>query len=159
MNESQRLADQIHRALNGDAWHGPSWREALEGVTREGAFRRPIPEAHTIAEIVMHATTWHDVVRRRLDGETPQVPDAEDWPPGTIRDEGAWTAAVSRLFQTGDALIAKVREIPAERLHEKRPGVDGTWYDLVIGELQHVLYHGGQVGLLKKAAVGATIEK
>jgi len=29
--------------------------------------------------------------------------------------------------------------------------VDGTWYELVIGELQHVLYHAGQAALLKKA--------
>ena len=157
MNDCERLADQIQRALNGNAWHGPSWREALEGVTREAAFLRPIPEAHTIAEIVMHATTWHDVVRRRLDGEAPDVPDAEDWPPGTIRDEAAWSAAVARLFETGSALAVTIREFPVERLHDRRPGVDGTWFDLIVGELQHVLYHGGQVGLLRKAAVRVVV--
>src|SRR6266496_1112352 len=80
MNESERLADQLTRALNGGAWYGPSWREALEGITREAALYRPIPEAHTIAEILLHATTWHDVVRRRLEGESPEVSDTQDWP-------------------------------------------------------------------------------
>jgi len=153
MSESERLADQLQRALHGDAWHGPSWKDALEGVMREASFHRAIPEAHTIAEIVMHATTWHDVVRRRLNGETPQVPDAEDWPPGTIRDDAAWSAAVERLFETGDALIATVRAFPATRLHEHRPGLDVTWFDMIAGELQHVTYHAGQVVMLKKAAV------
>jgi len=151
MNESQRLGDQITRALTGDAWHGPSWREALEGVTREAALHRPIPEAHTIAEILLHATAWHDVVRRRLEGESPQLSDAQDWPPATFSDEAAWSAAVARLFETGSALAATVGRFPAEKLQENRPGVDGTWYELVIGELQHVLYHAGQVTLLKKA--------
>ena len=151
MNESQRLGDQLTKALIGDAWHGPSWREALEGVTREAALHRPIAEAHTIAEILLHATTWHDVVRRRLEGESPQLSDSQDWPPAAFGDEPAWSAAAARLFETGSALAATVGRFPAEKLHEKRPGVDGTWYELVIGELQHVLYHAGQVTLLKKA--------
>jgi len=151
MNESQRLGDQLTKALTGDAWHGPSWREALEGVTREAALHRPIAEAHTIAEILLHATTWHDVVRRRLEGESPQLSDSQDWPPAAFGDEAAWSAAVANLFETGSALAATVGRFPAEKLHEKRPGVDGTWYELVIGELQHVLYHAGQVALLKKA--------
>jgi len=153
MNESERLADQIERALNGDAWHGPSWKEVLEGVSREAALQRPIPEAHSIAEIVRHATTWHDVVRRRLDGESPAVSDAEDWPAANLPDDAAWTAARSRLFDTGRALRETVARFPAERLKEKRPGVDDVWYHLVIGELQHVLYHAGQAAILKKAVV------
>jgi uncharacterized damage-inducible protein DinB len=153
MNESERLADQITKALNGGAWHGPSWREALEGVTPEAALQRPIPEAHSIGEILLHAATWHDVVRRRIEGETPEVSDAQDWPVAKFADESAWKAAVSRLFETGSALAETVRCFPAETLQDKRPGVDGTWYDLIIGELQHVLYHAGQVALLKKASV------
>jgi hypothetical protein len=37
---------------------------------------------------------------------------------------------------------------------EKRPDAEGTWYELAIGELQHVLYHAGQVSLLRKAGAG-----
>ena len=157
MNESERLADQLKRALNGDAWHGPSWRETLEGITREAALYRPIPEAHTIAEIVLHATTWHDVVRRRLQGESPEVSDAEDWPTAAFADEAAWSAAVARLFETGNALVATVGRFPVEKLQEKRQGTDGVWFELIIGELQHVLYHAGQVSLLKKAHARVTV--
>jgi hypothetical protein len=153
MNESERLAQQYERALNGDAWHGPSWREVLEGVTRETALRKPIPEAHSIAEIVLHATTWHDVVRRRLEGESPQVSDAEDWSAARFADDAAWDAAVRRLLESGRALRETVARFPVERLEATRPNTEGNWYELLIGELQHVLYHAGQVSLLKKAAV------
>jgi hypothetical protein len=153
MNECERLAQQYERALNGDAWHGPSWREALDGVTREAASRRPIPDAHSIAEIVLHAGTWHDVVRRRIEGEVPQVSDAEDWPPARLADDAAWEAAKRRLFETGEALRETVAKFPVDRLSAKRPNTDGSWYELLIGELQHVLYHAGQVALLKKASV------
>jgi hypothetical protein len=157
MNESTRLADQLRRALNGDAWHGPSWREALDGIGRDAALHRPIPDAHTIGEVVLHATTWHDVVRRRLNGESPQVSEAEDWPAAAFADEEAWRKTLGRLVETGEALVAVVGGFPAAKLHEKRPGSDGTWYELVIGELQHVLYHAGQVGVLRKARVPSAV--
>jgi hypothetical protein len=157
MNDCERLADQLKRALTGGAWHGPSWGETLEGIARETALHRPIPEAHTIAEIVLHATTWHDVVRRRLQGESPEVTEAEDWPAAAFVDEAAWSDAVERLFETGNALVATVSGFPAKKLHEMRPGTDGAWFDLIIGELQHVLYHAGQVALLKKVHVHESV--
>jgi hypothetical protein len=150
MNESERLAGELDKALHGGAWHGPSWREALEGVSLASALQRPIPEAHSIAEIVLHATTWHDVVRRRLDGESPQVPDSEDWPAAALPNDAAWSTAVGRLFETGRALCDTVRRFPPEQLHEQRPRVDDTWYGLISGELQHALYHAGQIAILKK---------
>jgi hypothetical protein len=152
MNESQQLAKQLDLALNGGAWHGPSWRELLDGVTAETATRRPIAGAHSIAEIVLHAATWHDVVRRRIEGEAPQVSDEEDWPAvPSGADQTWWSAAVGRLLETGSSLAATMRAFPVDRLKEARPGVDDNWYGLLMGELQHVLYHAGQVALLKKS--------
>lgn len=151
MNHSEHTADQLEKALFGETWYGPSWRELLEGVTPEAAHRRPIPEAHTIAEITLHAVTWHEAVRQRLLGEAPEVTDAQDWPEAEVREAGAWEETRNRVLESGRALCNAVREFPPERLHEARPGLDSTWYDLIVGEIQHVLYHAGQVGLLKKA--------
>lgn len=151
-NDCQRLAEQIEKAMNGEAWHGPSWRDNLHHVTREDALRRPIRGGHTIAEVVLHMTTWNVVVRRRMEGETPNVTEALDWPKAALKDEDAWNAVIARLFKSGDALAATVAAFPEEKLHRKRPSVDGTWFDLVLGQLQHILYHAGQAGLLKKAA-------
>ena len=157
MSESKRLAKEIEKALNGEAWHGPSWRESLDGVSREAATRRPIPDGHTIAEVLLHATTWNDVVRRRIEGESPEVTNTEDWPVAAFADDAAWSAAVARFFETGKALVATVERFPDAKLEEKRPGVDGTWYELISGQLQHALYHAGQVGLLKKASVRVAV--
>ena len=159
MSESKRLADQLQRALRGDAWHGPSWREVLEDVSLADAVRRPIPQAHSIAEIVLHTTTWHDVAKRRLDGETPKVTEEQDWPKAAFTSEAEWTAATKRLFDTGQALGDTVGAFPEPRLQEERPGNAGTWYQLAIGILQHELYHAGQVALLRKAGVSAATPK
>ena len=49
------------------------------------------------------------------------------------------------------SLSATIAAFPVSRLEESRPGVNDTWYGLLVGELQHVLYHAGQVALLRKA--------
>jgi hypothetical protein len=152
MNECERFAGEMEKALNGGAWHGPSWRELLDGVSLKDAHHRPIAQAHTIGEIVAHETAWHDIVRKRIEGGgIPHVSDAEDWPSARFATDAAWSAAVERLFESGRALTEAIRRFPPERLGEKRPGLDDPWYALISGQLQHVLYHAGQVGVLKKA--------
>ena len=155
-NDCERLAEQITKAMNGEAWHGPSWHDNLDGVKLEAALQRPIEGGHSIAEVTLHMTTWNDVVRLRMEGGTPNVTGALDWPKVALKDEKAWQATVARLFESGDALAATVAAFPVEKLHRKRPNVDGSWYDLVLGQLQHILYHSGQAGLLKKATTPVT---
>jgi hypothetical protein len=48
MSETARIADQLKRAVGGDAWHGPALMETLLGVDATAAAARPISNAHTI---------------------------------------------------------------------------------------------------------------
>ena len=61
MPEVARILDQLHRAYEGPAWHGPALREILAGLTFETAAQRTIPDAHTIWELVLHITVWMSV--------------------------------------------------------------------------------------------------
>lgn len=158
MGESARLADQLRKALQGEAWYGPSWKESLEGVTLADALRRPMAQGHSIGEIVLHTITWQAVAAQRLSGQSPAQPTAEqDWPQATFATEKDWKAATDRLFATGGELADAIAQFPDARLSEERPNNAGTWYHLAIGMLQHDLYHLGQVGLLKKAAEKAPV--
>jgi uncharacterized damage-inducible protein DinB len=54
MTETHRINSQLERAYEGEAWHGPSLRELLDGVSAAQAASRPIPNAHSIWELVNH---------------------------------------------------------------------------------------------------------
>lgn len=152
MQASTRLARQIGWILEGEAWHGPSWREILTEVGAAKAAARPLAHAHTIAEIVGHTATWNDVVRRRLEGETPSVSDEENWPGPANLGRDVWGSLTTELFASGERLRAAVAAFPPERLTASRPSpATGTWEDLILGQLQHLAYHAGQVALLAKA--------
>ncbi len=99
MTEVARIADQLRRAFRGKAWHGPALRELLADVSAERAAARPIPNAHTIWEIVLHLAAWDDAVLRRLEGRRTDVPDEGDWPPVREVGEAAWGRALDLLDQ------------------------------------------------------------
>ena len=66
MSEIQRIVDQMDRAFAGDAWHGPSLEQVLDGISAEDASRHPIAQAHSIWELLHHVRAWNAIVRRRL---------------------------------------------------------------------------------------------
>ncbi|PYS87293.1 MAG: DinB family protein, partial [Acidobacteria bacterium] len=73
MTEIERILDQLKRAYEGNAWHGPSVREVLAGITAEQAHARPLPNAHSIWELVHHIAVWENVGRRRLTGDRAAI--------------------------------------------------------------------------------------
>src|SRR5215510_6234952 len=98
MTETHRINSQLKRAQEGPAWHGPSLRELLAGVTAEQAAARPIPDAHSIWELVNHIIAWEQIARRRLEGEGEEpIPDEINFPPVTDASEAAWQATLQSL--------------------------------------------------------------
>ncbi len=152
--ECRRIADQLDRALAGAAWHGPSIMESLAGVTAEAARARPVPAAHSIWEIVDHTAAWLSIIEGRLAGTAPLDITADmDWPP-TGRFDADWQASVDRLARASASLRDAVLAFDDAELGRDLPGVDDTWsaYHSLHGVVQHVLYHAGQIALLKKGA-------
>jgi uncharacterized damage-inducible protein DinB len=153
MTDIDRILDQLKRAFEGPAWHGPSIKELLDGVTPEQAHQRPLQNAHSIWELVHHIAVWEDVGRRRLEGDPAEVPisSPEDWPPAEDASEAAWEKAKAALARGHQALVEAISRVPESRLDE--PIVEGksTVYVTLHGVIQHDLYHAGQIAILKKA--------
>ena len=155
MTETFRLADQIRRAFEGNAWHGDSVLELLAGVNARTAAARPIKNAHSIWEILLHIAAWDDAVRRRIGGTAETLTDEQNFPPVRDASEAAWSHAIDSTKSTHHELIKAVASFPDSRLGEQVPGKSQNYYNffyMFSGIVQHELYHAGQIALLKKAA-------
>ena len=153
MTEATRIADQLRRAFGGEAWHGDSVFEILDGVTAAQAAAHPIKNAHSIWELVLHIGAWDGAVLRRLGGVAVELSDAENFPQVTDASETAWRTALARVRRVHEELVAAVATLPESRLYEMVPGKEGahyTFYYMLHGVAQHELYHAGQIALLKK---------
>ena len=151
MTETERILDQLKRAYQGGAWHGPSVRETLSGVPAEMAAARPISAAHSIWEVVLHIAAWEAAVGRRLKGDRAQLPSEEDWPRVIDTSEAAWGEAKKALEQSHDSLVAAVSGLDETKLDEPILAEMSSIYVTLHGVIQHDLYHAGQIAILKKA--------
>ena len=155
--EVNRLEEQLRRALEGEAWHGPSVLESLAGLSAAQAASHPIAGAHSIWELVLHLSSDYDLVLRRLAGDGRQLTAAEDWPACPASTEENWQQTLQELKLLNKKLRQAVRDFPVERLDDPLvPEVPYTAYTQFIGVTQHNLYHAGQIALLKRALATTT---
>ena len=152
IEENTRIADQLKRAFEGDAWHGPAVLEVLEGVSARTAASKPIPGAHSIWELVLHIAAWDGAIRRRMNGQALQLTDEQDFPAVKDTSEAAWRGALENLKQGHTELIQGVLSMNDYRLRSQVPGKDYDFYHMLHGAVQHELDHAGQIALLKKVA-------
>ena len=151
MTEIERIVDQLQRAFDGRAWHGPPLMPLLSDVDAEQAVARLLEERHTIWELVQHINAWRDKVRRVLGGEEMEgLPDEEDWPTVDDANEKEWAKAMEELKRVHDELIEAVSGFSESRLDETVPGASYSFYNMLHGIVQHDLYHAGQIAILRK---------
>lgn len=151
-SESLRVADQLRRAFNGSAWHGPALLELLADVDAATAAAKPVADVHSIWELVLHIAVWDQAAIQRLAGKKTQPTGSKNFPPVRRATEAAWKKAVAHIRKTHEALIARVSTLPVSRLSDRVPGKRYDFYHMLHGVAQHELYHAGQIAILKKAA-------
>jgi hypothetical protein len=153
--ESFLIAGQLRRAFEGDAWHGPALLELLEDVDAATAAAKPLPDVHSIWELVLHIAAWDAAASRRLAGEKWQPEGTANFPLVPKRPtEAAWRKCVAHSKKTHGVLVKTVAALPESRLRERVPGKKYDFYHLLHGVAQHELYPGGQIAILTKASLG-----
>ncbi len=150
-SETSRIADQLKRAFEGDAWHGPTLLEILGDVDASKAARRPIADAHTIWELTLHVAGWDSVVFRRLRGKASTLEGEDNFPIIVDTSESAWRKGIETLKRNHQELLDEVSGMTDSRLSERVPGKDYDIYFMLHGAIQHALYHAGQMAILEKA--------
>ena len=124
MNDIKKISDQLEINFRGDAWHGPSLMRLLAEVTAEQAAARPVQNAHSIWELVLHIKAWKDAARLRLAGEVFEPTPEEDWPEVTDASEAAWENTLKELETSHEKFAEAVSKIDHPQLHQPAPGLD-----------------------------------
>ena len=150
-SEPARIADQLCRAFEGSAWHGPALLELLEDVNAATAAAHPVPSVHSIWELLLHVEVWDGTGLRRLAGQKYQPTGLANFPMPPEPTEAAWRKAVTSAKRTHDALVKTVTVLSDDRLRDRVPGKRYDFYHMLHGIAQHELYHAGQIAILKKA--------
>lgn len=152
-NELFRIDDELSRATSGNAWHGPSLREVLEGVRYDQASQRQMAGCHTIWELVLHLRAWAVEVERRLREPARQLSPEADWPKPDAMSPSSWERTKRDLFDAHEQLRRTVQRLDAGTLEQPldpRDDTNGAVAVMLHGVSQHLAYHGGQISLMKR---------
>lgn len=152
-SECRRIADQLRRAFSGDPWHGDPLRKLLTDVMAPIACARPLPNGHNIWELVLHIELWAAAALRAMRGvPMPPLYDmGKDWFEIFDGTEADWADAKNLLQRTAEELALAIDNFEDRWLNDVVPGRDYDFYYLFQGIVQHSLYHGGQIAMLKRA--------
>ena len=136
----------IDQAYDKKAWHGPTLRGALRGISVKEALWRPTPKHHNIWDITIHAAYWKYTVRNRLlGGPRGSFPrKGSNW----FRSGGSpaeWKKDLELLGQQHKLLREAVANLSPSKI---------TRLDMIYGIASHDLYHAGQIQLLKRLIRG-----
>jgi uncharacterized damage-inducible protein DinB len=159
--EAERLVVMLDEAYRGPAWHGPSLRSSLRGVTPEEAAWRPAPGQHNIWELVVHTAYWKYAVRRRLLGRAQDDfgEKGRDWfnrefttsPEGSDKSGAkAWRRDLDLLARSHQELRRAALALRDRQLDRRSPGHRQTPRRMLAGTAMHDVYHAGQIRLLRR---------
>lgn len=157
MSEVERQIELMKLTFDGDetgeARFGPALMHLLKDVDSNRANHRPLPDAHTIWEVVLHIIAWKRYTATRLRDQRSDMNEDIDWPKPVDVSEAAWQKTVQELRDIQADLIAASRLLKDEQLESPVAGGKVLRYLVLQGIMQHDIYHAGQIGLLKKAAL------
>lgn len=149
------IANRLRRTLIGPMWHGDAVNQLLHGVSAADAAKRPVAGAHNIWELVLHMTAWANIARDRASlKKQPEPTAAQDWPMHSGTSIEAWSDAQMRLTEAYERLAQKAEGLDDATLDANVPGHDYDVREMLVGVVEHGVYHGGQIGLLKRALRG-----
>lgn len=153
-NENKLIRNIILQLLDiqeGENWLDESFKKKIDHLPADQIFVRPIPELHSIGELISHLFVWRRASMDRLRGrETSLTMDSsENWRTNEELITIGWAKLKSDFYQSTHQLIEILEDKDDSFL--KKTYRDGySFHYLLEGLVHHDLYHLGQIGITIK---------
>jgi uncharacterized damage-inducible protein DinB len=144
---------QLTDIINADLWLDENFEKKLSQVQNEQVFTRPIPELHSVAELISHLYEWRIEIIGRLKGNPRSMGEDDDqrnWKTNEILKADGWENLLNNFHKSQQQIIAFLKTKDDRYLDEKYPHSDYTYKYLVHGLIHHDCYHLGQLGITIK---------
>lgn len=149
---TENIIAQLKDVQNGKTWYDDNIEKKISGITETEAFLRPIPEIHSVAELVSHMCVWRLEALRRLKGQESGLTEEspENWKSNDELKEIGWQRLKADLNQSQNELVNFLSDKDDAFLEETKYKNNYPFKFLVEGILHHDLYHLGQIGITIK---------
>ncbi|MEQ8473983.1 MAG: DinB family protein [Marinoscillum sp.] len=147
----REIINQFNEVYEGEPWFGNSISTYLQEITPDMLSTR-INSGHSIGQIIAHMIVWRNYSISKLRGEEIKIKvgSSEDWANQEFTAENK-TELYSEFKATQKALNQLLEAETDDLLHRKVPGEKFNFQTLLVGLVQHDIYHLGQIYLLKSS--------
>ena len=151
-NEINRIVKLFADLQHGDCWVGTNYKETLNGVDHNTASRNMAVGTNSIWQLIAHITYWRTRVVNRITGSDNPPPFADFLLPEVMNDMN-WRQTQLDFESAYHLLRNAIHYFKEENLDKPSPKEGQSYYQMIMGCLQHDAYHLGQIVLLKKGLI------
>jgi uncharacterized damage-inducible protein DinB len=153
--EINSYISEFETVYNGEPWYGKSLMAIIYSADPKDVFKKQKSDSHSAYEITHHLYAWRNLLAKRLKGVNAsiEVNSNEDWAP-LPKDQTAatWKELIEKLGQNQHELIGSLTKLNDEDLDKDLANTSNSLRSFLTGQLQHDIYHIGQVALAIKNA-------
>lgn len=155
----QAYAQQLEAINYKSLWLGSNVMEKIEGISNHTAFTRPIPELHSVAEIIGHLTALNINVINKIKAylSIQQVYQPDYWRSNEELKTIGWKQLKEDYEQSILSLIILLKDKDDSFLEiiyqEDKFKGSNPFEFLLEGVIHHILYHLGQIGIIIKLLI------
>jgi uncharacterized damage-inducible protein DinB len=151
---SSQVSKQFKDVYFGGNWTATNLRDHVKDLEWKEATQE-LNKVNSIATLVYHIHYFVKVQLRVFEGHPLEGNDRLSFDHPPIHSADDWNAFLDLVFREGELYSAHLESLPehiwnSTFVDEKY----GTYWDNVIGLIEHTHYHLGQIALLKKVLRG-----
>jgi uncharacterized damage-inducible protein DinB len=148
--EINRIVKLFEDLQHGDCWIGTNFKETLYGVDAATASKIISTNGNSIWQLTNHIIFWRTTVVNRLTGSNNPPPFKDFLLPDEL-NAANWKQTGHDFEAAYHSLRTALHNVKDENLDKPSVKPEQTIYQLIMGCLQHDVYHLGQMMLLRKS--------
>jgi uncharacterized damage-inducible protein DinB len=144
------IANHLRQVYQGGNWTTANIKQLLSDVSWSEA-QLKVHELNSIAMLVYHLHYYVRKVTPVLEGQPLVATDKESFDVPLLPNQEAWEALLTEYFADAETFAQRIENLPDEIL--KTDFTDpkyGNYFRNLIGIIEHIHYHMGQISILKK---------
>ena len=150
MDFSKQIAQHLRAVYNGGNWTSSSLKDHLFDLNWKQAITKHSSN-NSIYSLVYHMTYYIPEVLKVLKGGDLVAKDKFSWEAPPISSKKEWDNFLEKVWQDAEECAKIIEQLPDEKLFEDFSEKKyGTYFRNLVGMIEHLHYHLGQIVILKK---------
>ena len=150
--EIHQIIEKMRDVYEGNPWFGRSVKELLNEVDEAKAFEKPAGQ-HSMLELLWHMNIWKEFIISRLRPDNKNKLDyfdKNDWQILDHNDKKLWKQGMDRYHELHKELLYFLGQQKDELLSQKVSEKKYDFRKLLLGAIEHDIYHLGQIAYINK---------